>query len=240
MPAIVCPWCSTMSSMSVHGRPSILASRVTKDGSGASKTRNHFQSAFVCNNSSCKRFVIADAWGSVGQKVEHASDEHYWDTWSGVTWAPSSVGGRQFPDVPEHIASAADEAFRCKSIGAFRASIILARAVVEGTAKERGITSGQIVTKINELAKAGHVRDFTRDAAHELRHLGNNMAHGDFIDPVDEEDCEAVLAVMAEILDEVYQGPARVTRMRMKRLGVEKAGDEPAAGSDDLGQSLRV
>lgn len=61
------------------------------------------------------------------------------------------------------------------------------------------------------------IRPHTQEAAHELRFLGNDMAHGDFVDPVDAEDADEVLEVMSEILNEVYQGPARIHRMRAKR-----------------------
>ena len=36
----------------------------------------------------------------------------------GITWLPEGAVGRDFPDVPPHIASAADEAYRCHSIQA--------------------------------------------------------------------------------------------------------------------------
>jgi len=62
------------------------------------------------------------------------------------------------------------------------------------------------------------LRPHIKDAAHEVRHLGNEMAHGDFIDPVDKEEAEAVLGLMDEILNEVYQSPAKVERQRAARL----------------------
>jgi hypothetical protein len=43
------------------------------------------------------------------------------------------------------------------------------------------------------------------------------MTHGDFVDDVDPEHCEAVLSVMTEIASEVCQGPARVARMKARR-----------------------
>ncbi len=64
----------------------------------------------------------------------------------GTRWEPAHGAARDFPDVPDHIADAATEAVRCHSINAFRASILLARSVIEATAKEKGITSGRLVT----------------------------------------------------------------------------------------------
>ncbi|MEV4390207.1 hypothetical protein AB0J68_31615, partial [Micromonospora sp. NPDC049580] len=59
-------------------------------------------------------------------------------------WA-DRVAGKEFPDVPAHIAETADEAHRCHSIKAYRAGVLLARSVIEATAKEKGITNGGLI-----------------------------------------------------------------------------------------------
>jgi len=174
------------------------------------------QTPHTCSH--CKKMSIGTLWSDPGQSSSGAVSEANWDSNNeSIKWIPESVGGKKFPDVPDHIASAADEAYQCASIRARRAAILLARGVVEATAKDKGITKGQLNAKIDAMHTNGLVREFTRDAAHELRFLGNDMAHGDFIDPVDDTDCAAVLDVMSEILNEVYQGPARVARMQLKR-----------------------
>ncbi|MGK5674085.1 DUF4145 domain-containing protein [Micromonospora sp. URMC 106] len=132
------------------------------------------------------------------------------------TW-PETVGGKSFPDVPAQIAEAADEAHRCFSIKAHRAAVLLARSVIEATAKEKGITKGTLLAKIDELHKQSFIREHIRDGAHEVRHLGNDMAHGDFVESVDSGDVELVLTLMGEVLEEVFQSPARVERARQKR-----------------------
>ncbi|WP_194239297.1 DUF4145 domain-containing protein [Microbacterium sp. CBA3102] len=88
-----------------------------------------------------------------------------------------------------------------------------------GEAKEKGITSGRLVSKIDELATQGLVRNSTKDAAHEIRHLGNDMAHGDIEDSPAQVDVDDVLALMDEVLNEVFQGPARTARVRARRDG---------------------
>lgn len=213
MAAITCAWCSAYSNMNLHGSATVVRAE-----SGQGKARHLFNAGFTCSH--CKRMTIGEVWGDWGGRTDAANHIGFWTSRESVTtWTPSSVGGREFPDVPEHIASAADEAFRCRSIGAYRASILMARAVVEATAKDQGIHDGNLAAKIEQLSAKGIVRSFTKDAAHELRFLGNGMAHGDFVDPTGRDDCDAVLEVVAEILNEVYQGPARVARMRSKRTG---------------------
>ncbi|MFJ6269267.1 DUF4145 domain-containing protein [Pseudarthrobacter oxydans] len=176
------------------------------------------EAAFKCDN--CRRLSIGSTIGIERDMTGAANSPNWWDA-RPITWTPHVIGGKEFADVPEHIASAADEAYKCRSINALRGSILLARGVVEATAKERGIDKGMLHAKIEALHAQGDIRGFTRDAAHELRFLGNDMAHGDFINDVDNDDADAVLDVMTEILSEVYQGPARVNRMKAKRQAKE-------------------
>ncbi|MCX6470906.1 MAG: DUF4145 domain-containing protein [Corynebacteriales bacterium] len=119
---------------------------------------------------------------------------------------------KSYTDVPPHIANAATEAFECHGRQHFRASILLARSVIEATAKEKGIDSGPLAVKIKALAEQGFVRPHIREAADEIRDLGNEMAHGDFALPVTEEDSKLVVDLMEEILAEVFQSPAKVSR----------------------------
>jgi hypothetical protein len=132
-------------------------------------------------------------------------------------WA-DRVAGKEFPDVPRHIAETADEAYRCYSIRAYRAAVLLARSVIEATAKERGITSGSLLKKIDELFDKRLIREHVRDGAHEVRHLGNDMAHGDFVAPVEAEEASLILTLMSEVLEEVFQSVARVQRARVSAL----------------------
>lgn len=211
MPSRVCPFC--------HDRSHFTAVK----GSASSvvwvqERMTLYQGSFRCDG--CNRLNIAT---TVVQGFERLADDNslYWaDDPDGYTleWYPVSVIGKSFPDVPEHIASAADEAYRCQSIGAHRAAGALARAVVEATSKEKGITVRGLDKKIEEMEKQGLVRKHVRAAADEVRHLGNDMAHGDFVDPVDAEEAAEVLQLMSEVLDEVFQSPARVQARREARL----------------------
>lgn len=140
-----------------------------------------------------------------------------------VTWLPERFSGKAYLDVPEHIASAASEAHTCFSAQAYRGAIILARAVVEATAKDKGATTGTLAAKIQKLYDDKHVRELIKDTADEIRHMGNDMAHGDFVDPVTRGEAEDVLVFMAELLDEVYQAPARVNARREERLARKAA-----------------
>ena len=141
-----------------------------------------------------------------------------------LKWFPPRAVGKDFPDVPEHIASAAREATECRSVSALRATILLARSVIEATGKDKGIAKGRLAEKIDEMYARGLIRERIKDAAHEVRYLGNDMAHGDFVDPVDEEDADLILTLMEQVLREVYQEPAQLDRARAARAAKKQGG----------------
>jgi hypothetical protein len=94
----------------------------------------------------------------------------------------------------------------------------LARSVVEATAKDKGVTTGNLVSKIDQMYESRLIREDVCDGAHELRYVGDDMAHGDFAELISKADAELMLTLMDETLQEVYQSPARVRRRREARL----------------------
>jgi hypothetical protein len=99
-------------------------------------------------------------------------------------------------------------------------AILMSRTVIEAPAKAKGVTSGPLAAKINALRDADLIRPSIADQAHEVRFLGNDMAHGDIDDAPQYVDAEEVLALMGQVLNEVFQGPALMKRMRERRTGV--------------------
>ncbi len=76
--------------------------------------------------------------------------------------------------------------------------------------KEKGITSGNLQSKIDTMEDQGLIRAHIKAVAHSIRDYGNDMAHGDFVAPVTAQESALVIQLMGEILDEVYQSPARI------------------------------
>jgi hypothetical protein len=145
-----------------------------------------------------------------------------------MVWLPEHATGKDFPDVPEHIAAAADEAYQCLSIGAFRGAVILARAVVEATCKDKGVNSGKLYDKIEKMGEQHMLKPAAVEEAHEIRFLGNDMAHGDFAaSAVEKDDAEDMLRLMSSILNEVYQDPANLARIKAKRLAKKQQNVKP-------------
>lgn len=129
-----------------------------------------------------------------------------------MVWRPSATESKVYPDVPQHIGEAATEAYECHTGQHYRASIMLARAVIEATAKDKDIADGNLYKKIEAMATQGLIRPVIKDAAHGVRELGNEMAHGDFVDPISPEESELVIRLMGEILNDVFQSPAAIAK----------------------------
>jgi hypothetical protein len=165
------------------------------------------EQVFQCDN--CGRLSLHSLNRSAAVSARSSGGRREWEA-----WLPRYQERREFPDVPEHIAEAAGEATLCHSIGAYRAAGSLARAVIEATAKEKGAVGRNLAARIDAL----DIREHTKEQAHEIRHFGNDMAHGDFIDAVTKEEAAEVIELMSEVLDEVYQSPARLRRVRVARL----------------------
>jgi hypothetical protein len=134
-----------------------------------------------------------------------------------LEWEPTSIRRPDFPDVPKEIAATASEAHACLSIGATRGGVALARAVVEATAKAKGISMRGIEAKIDALRDGGVISQLTADTSHQIRKDGNSIAHGDIGDePVSQDDAEAILEFMDAFLDEVFQRPAKLQRLKAR------------------------
>ncbi len=163
-----------------------------------------------------------DACGAASLAVLDASDDDFQDSneyqllemSTSITWHPSAMSKSSYPDVPPIIAAVATEAYGTWSVGANRAAVLLARAVIEATAKDHQILKGSLAQKLDELLAQQIIDPLTHEAATEVRHIGNEMAHGDFADPVEAVDAQAILRFMGMVLHDAYQRRAEIARIR--------------------------
>lgn len=141
------------------------------------------------------------------------------------SWSPPPMRPVDTAFIPEGVAGYFKEAHDAFSIAAYRAVLLLVRSVIEATAKDRGITSGNLVQKINKLDGEGHIRHGTRDMAHALRILGNDAAHGDIDETPTQEDADDALTIARFVLDDVYVADARRADI-MQRRAKEPSSEE--------------
>jgi hypothetical protein len=133
------------------------------------------------------------------------------------SWSPPPMRPVDVAFIPEGVAGYYKEASDAFSIGAFRAVLLLVRSVIEATAKDRKVTTGSLVQKINKLHEEEHIRKGTKDMAHALRILGNDMAHGDIDEIPTHEDADDALTIARFVLDDVYVADARRADMMSRR-----------------------
>lgn len=134
-----------------------------------------------------------------------------------LTWYPVSVDSPDYPDVPAHVAECAKQAHQAAGIGAYIASILMARTTIEATAKAKDIKTGDLVKKIEAMSDQGLIRPTLKDAAHAIRYVGNDMAHGDVEDAPDKQDAEDILTLMDLVLVEVFQATALTEQILARR-----------------------
>lgn len=139
-----------------------------------------------------------------------------------IKWIPPVSSAPSFGDTPPEISEPALEAFTAWDHDAYRAAILMARAVLEGICKDHGISSGSLFHKIDAMKDADHITKALQMAAHAVRELGNEMAHGDFVktNPT-EKQAKQVLAIMRQFIEQLYEQPAQTARL----LGNESASD---------------
>ncbi|MFG3244185.1 DUF4145 domain-containing protein [Streptomyces sp. NPDC048157] len=209
MASTICGWCGDRTHMAMQTDPKSVPAQAGYV----------YTATFQCSNETCLRLSIGTIW----RKSNFTNPKSEMPREPVLEWEPKTIRRRSFDDVPQQIAAAASEAHACLSISAYRGAVALARAVVEATAKDHGIVKGPLVAKIDEMHKQSLIREITRELAHEIREGGNEIAHGDLADePMPPEDAEAIVALMDEILEEVYQGPARMAALKKSRLEREQ------------------
>lgn len=224
MASTFCTWCRTKSHLSRSGPP--VAS--VPVGALPNVDERDLMAPFVCDN--CGHMLLAHYRGEESHEQIAAALLENAD--SGIVWLPLGGLPVHYPDVPDQIASAASEAHSCANIDAHRAAALLARTVVEATAKEVGIVDGNLVRKIDTMRDRDLIREDIRLAAHEIRYLGNEMAHGDFVKSPPVEDSDEILGFMDELLREVFQSPAQIERRRQARLSRQaQRGSAAGAGT---------
>ncbi|MFD3363662.1 DUF4145 domain-containing protein [Streptomyces albidoflavus] len=175
-----------------------------------------YMGAFQCPNEKCQKLSIA--WGAA-PRPRHMSQKEAFLISETLEWEPVKVRRPPYPEVPEEIAATASEAYACFSVNGYRGAVSLARAVVEATAKAKGITERGIIGKINALHEKGVISSLTRDTSQAIRKDGNSIAHGDIGDePISRDDAAAILEFMDALLDEVFQRPAKLERLKQRHL----------------------
>ncbi|WIB16669.1 DUF4145 domain-containing protein [Curtobacterium sp. MCPF17_050] len=208
MPRIDCPYCETVSHATERRGSAVLVSSDPIVVSAAFQCDH-------CSNLLVARAEVSSVGGRNADYYSAALNQRGTSYWS---WEPKTVGGRSYSDVPPQIAGPASEAHSCYSIGAYRAAVLMARSVIEAGAKDKGVETGSLYGKIAALAGQQVIRPLIADAAHEVRLLGNDMAHGDFATTdITADEAGEVLDLLDVFIAEVYELPGKINRRKTAR-----------------------
>jgi hypothetical protein len=89
------------------------------------------------------------------------------------------------------------------------------------------------------MREQGVISPLTERTSHQIRRDGNSIAHGDIGDEsVSLDDAAAILEFMDALLDEVFQRPAKLTRLAERHSGpqqgeaVGEGGTAPRGGAE--------
>lgn len=127
------------------------------------------------------------------------------------------------------MANAASEAYKCFSIGAYRATVITARSVLEAIATkkisspadDRGRDKG-LKEKLKNLVDEGVISSQLGDYASVIKDIGDGSTHNIF-EPVTKNEASYILDFLDMIIDEVYQRNAKLKKLAVKSQEFSRA-----------------
>jgi len=192
MVALVCPWCGVAS----HTTATRIASADRLVYLGAD-----------CRSAECGRgsMLVVPAI-SVGMTVM-------------ADVFPSAQRPYKEPGVPPDIAKDFEEALGCQASGYNFAAALVARRVLQAMARDViGTTGANLAAEINAIP-GDKLSKVLKDAAHQVRLIGNDAAHANTIDRADVEE---LMVFTEQLLETLYVIPARVLATQAKRTPAAK------------------
>jgi hypothetical protein len=119
-------------------------------------------------------------------------------------------------NLPDSILRSLEEAVKCHAAGAYKASALMVRRLLEELCADRGATGKDLKSRLTSLGSASLLPAELLEAADELRVLGNDAAHIDARDYDSIGEVEAALAVdlAKELLKATYQYSSLVEKLR--------------------------
>ncbi|MGO4337852.1 DUF4145 domain-containing protein [Labrys sp. KB_33_2] len=128
---------------------------------------------------------------------------------------PPEVMDFDASNLPKNILSSLEEAIKCHAAECYRASALLVRRTLEELCDDKGLSGGNLKTKIGSLNSVAVIPTELLAAADELRILGNDAAHIEAkdYDKIGKEESELAIELAKELLKAVYQYTSLVARL---------------------------
>ena len=196
-----CGHCGVYAEMSMHGEERIMRTHIHEVR----------QAAFSCD--SCRMLSLATA--------RTRTPDIWYGSWDEAEWLPPTVPKRTYQSAPEGIQDCADEALALRSLGYYRASVLLAGVAVRATSNEVRRENGEDDGRRNPpwpiaaIGRAGYIplgpaRRLERSLMDLTMKANRPQATAGFGSPlrVSDEDAEKALTIMTTILGNVWDAKA--------------------------------
>lgn len=141
--------------------------------------------------------------------------------YEGIHWWPLPGSGDLDPDIPPQVGSAYSEGMRALSVKAARAAVVMFRGMLGQVVVDKGSVAAQakhtLYEKLEQMSQDGSLHPSLVEWAREIRLIGNAGAHPDALDPVSDEEAADLARLCRQLLNVIYEVPARITRNRAAR-----------------------
>lgn len=141
----------------------------------------------------------------------------------GVHWWPTPGATDLDPDVPEPVGSAFSEGIRALSANCPRAAAVMFRGMLATVVRDKGSDAAKAAPNLHQQLKAmeqdGTLHPSLVEWATEIRLVGNAGAHFDELAPVDRAEAADLARLCRQLINVVYETPARIRRARQARIG---------------------
>lgn len=200
-----CPHCRHEGAFARKGDVPDLGWQVSVRGiHGIDVAKTVWAGARTCPNPACRGLVLVQSHPVGGQRV----------------FPPETIDF-DATALPDQILSSLEEAVSCHAAGAYRATALMVRRVLEELCEERTATGKTLKDRLGNLGTNVVIPKELLDAADELRLLGNDAAHieAKSYDQIGEPEAALAVELAKELLKAVYQYQSLVDRLR----GLKKA-----------------
>jgi hypothetical protein len=142
--------------------------------------------------------------------------------YEGIHWWPTPGASDLDPGVPEPVGSAFAEGMRALSANCPRAAAVMFRGMLATVVRDKGSDAARAAPNLHQQLKAmdqeGTLHPSLVEWAAETRLVGNAGAHFDELASVDRAEAADLARLCRQLINVVYETPARIRRARRPQL----------------------
>lgn len=199
--SIRCPHCRQLGVFGVVGNSGFGFSKRGKLGPNVVAV-NFYAATRICPNPKCRGLVFS---------IE--------ENQNALALFPPELIDFDPKDIPANLLATLKEAISCHAAGAYRASTMMVRRLLEELCEINGAQGGNLHQRIGGLKQKVLLSPALFEALHELKALGNDAAHVEAkaYDSIGKEEAFNSIELAKEILKALYQHQSLLTRLQSRR-----------------------